>query len=56
MREVQENQRNLYQLEWMAFLGYACVIPVLCRGEKGSVLDVEMTILDKHPEGISIDE
>jgi hypothetical protein len=22
----------------------------------GSVLDVEMTILDKHPEGISIDE
>jgi hypothetical protein len=23
---------------------------------EGSVLDVEMTILDKHPEGISIDE
>ena len=24
--------------------------------ERGSVLDVEMTILDNYPEGISIDE
>ena len=28
---------------------------VCTRRSFGSVLDVEMTILDKHPEGISID-
>ena len=29
---------------------------LLCGKRKGSVLDVEMTILDKQPKGIAIDE
>ena len=43
---------------------FRCVLDVLMQRKSmrcdpswvGSVLDVEMTILDKHPEGISIDE
>jgi len=43
---------------------FRCVLDVLMQRNSmrcapswvGSVLDVEMTILDKHPEGISIDE